>query len=97
MEELRKDLEDICDRVTIQEGSMEACEYGKLLIKAIQMLRAENVGEMAAFAGEKEYGELQQRILRIAEYTPYEKQRVRNLCMRAATVLAGIFVSRISG
>lgn len=92
MEELRKDLEDICDRVTIREGSIEACEYGKLLIGAIQMLQEETFGGTAAFAGEKEYREFQQRILRIAEYTPYEKQRVRNLCVCAAAVLAGIFL-----
>ena len=92
MREFREDLEDICDQATMQEGGMDAYEYGKLLIGSIKILQEETPGGTAAFAGEKEYREVRQRILRITEYAPYEKRRVRILCVCALAVLAGIFL-----
>ena len=92
MREFREDLEDICDQAAMQEGGMDAYEYGKLLIGSIKILQEETPGGTAAFAGEKEYREVRQRILRIMEYAPYEKRRVRILCVCALAVLAGIFL-----
>lgn len=56
MRAFRKDLEDICDQVTIQESGGNAYEYGRLLIKSMKALGTEAFEGTAAFAGEKNTG-----------------------------------------
>lgn len=93
MRTLRKDLEDICDQVTIQESGGDAYEYGRLLIKSMKVLRTEAFEGTAAFAGEKEYRDIRQRIQRITEYEPYDRRRIRAFCACGLAVLAGIFLT----
>ncbi len=52
MRYLKEDMEDICDRVTIQKGGSTAYEYGQVLLKSVKLLKAEGVEISAAFAGE---------------------------------------------
>ena len=93
MRTLRKDLEDICDQVTIQEGGRDAYEYGRLLIKSMKVLRPEAFEGTTAFAGEKEYRDIRQRIRRITEYEPYDRRRIWAFCACGLAVLAGIFLT----
>lgn len=92
MRSFRKDLEDICDQVTIQESGGNAYEYGRLLIKSMKALGTEAFEGTAAFAGEKEYRDIRQRIRRISEYEPYDSRRIRAFCACGLAVLAGIFL-----
>ena len=93
MRTFRKDLEDICDQVTIQESGGNAYEYGRLLIKSMKALGTEAFEGTAAFAGEKEYRDIRQRIRRITEYEPYDSRRIRAFCACGLAVLAGIFLT----
>lgn len=90
--ELREDLEAICDQVAIQAGGRDAYAYGELLIRTMKVLRTEVFDGTAAFAGEKEYKAVRQRIQRIAEYTPYDRRKVRALCVCGLSLLAGVFL-----
>lgn len=93
MKAFREDMEAICDQVTIQASGGDAYEYGKLLIRAVKVLRKEVFGGAAAFAGEKEYRNLRRRMQRIAEYKPCDRRQVRALCVCGLAVTAGIFVT----
>ena len=88
----REDMEDICDRVTIQKGSSTAYEYGQVLLKSIKLLKAENMGMSATFAGEKDFRDLKHRITEVAEYKPYRKIGTAFLCMVCLLFLAGMFM-----
>lgn len=81
------DLEDICDRVTVQKSSQSAYGYGNLLLKSMQMLSGSGreIKPTAAFAGEKEYREFKQRIKRIASYKPYNRGKL--ICLVVAAIL----------
>lgn len=80
------DLEDICDRVTVSKSRQSVYGYGSLLLKSVQMLSEgkQEIEPTAAFAGEKEFRELKQRIQRIAAYKPYSRSKL--VCL----VMAGI-------
>lgn len=73
----RADLEDICDRVTMQTGHQTAYAYGSLLLKSIQMLKGEKKGleYFAAFAGERQYINMKQRMERVVAFKPYNRSR----------------------
>ena len=77
----KEDMEDVCDRVTIQKSSKTAYEYGMLLLKCVKLLRSENMGLSATFAGEKDYRDTKQRFVRIASFTPYKKWKVAVFCI----------------
>ena len=87
----KEDMEDICDRVTIQDGSSTSYEYGQVLLKSIKLLKAENMGISATFVGEKDYQDLKHRITKVAEYKPYWKIGAVFLCMACLLFLAGMF------
>ncbi len=89
---LKEDMEDICDRVTIQKNSKTAYEYGMLLLKCVKLLRAENIGLSATFAGEKDYRDAKQRFVRIANFTPYKKLKAFVFCICCAAMLMGMFL-----
>ena len=78
---LKEDMEDICDRVTIQKGGGNSYEYGQLLLKSIKLLKAENMGISATFVGEKDYQDLKRRVIKVAGYKPYWKIGVTILCV----------------
>jgi len=78
---LKEDMEDICDRVTIQKGGSTAYEYGQILLKSVKLLKAEGMGMSATFVGEEDYKDLKRRITRVAEYKPYQKTGAVILCL----------------
>ena len=72
---LRADMEDICDRVCIQNSGRTAQEYGLMLLKSLKLLRSEreDVLPAATYAGEKEFADIKRRIRKIAGFHPYRK------------------------
>ncbi len=87
---LKEDMEDICDRVTIQKGCSTAYEYGQVLLKSVKLLKAEGMGMSATFVGEEDYKDLKRRITRVAEYKPYQKTGAVILCLMCLLILAGM-------
>lgn len=71
----REDMEEICDLVTIQKSKAKAYTYGQLLLKSMRVLQAESedFNMYAAFAGDREYRNIRQRVTRIARYKPYKQ------------------------
>lgn len=91
----QEDLEDICDRITIQKSGEEAGKYGKVLLKSMRVLDFGKAKEPVTFVGNRGYRSVRQRFLRIAEFEPYRDFRVRMLCTAGAVVLAGILMLTI--
>ncbi len=87
---LKEDMEDICDRVTIQKGCGTAYEYGQVLLKSVKLLKAEGMRMSATFVGEEDYKDLKRRITRVAEYKPYQKTGAVILCLMCLLILAGM-------
>lgn len=96
----RGDLEDICDKVTIQKGCQSAYSYGSLLLRSIRMLQnKETVWEpSAAFVGEKQYMNIKHRIEHVIAYKPYNRLRIFSLAVACSGILILAFwaVIRIS-
>lgn len=82
------DLEDICDRVCIQNGGYSAQEYGLVLLKSVRLLREaqEAMPPAVTFAGEKDFADMKRRIHAIAAFGPYRKRRC--MCLTAAVFAA---------
>lgn len=91
MSEFRADMEDICDKVTIQQSGKTAYEYGKILLKSIKTLRTEIFGSVTAFVGEKDYRAIRQRMMKIAEHTAYKKGWIYVLCICSLVGLVELF------
>ncbi|MCM1387418.1 MAG: M56 family metallopeptidase [Bacillus sp. (in: Bacteria)] len=87
-----EDMEDICDKVTIQKSKKPAYEYGMLLLKCVKLLRSENTGLSVTFAGEKDYRDTKRRFVKIAAFIPYKKWKVSAICLCGAAALMGIFL-----
>ncbi|MDE5866033.1 MAG: transcriptional regulator [Lachnospiraceae bacterium] len=94
----KEDMEDVCDRVTIQKSSKTAYEYGMLLLKCVKLLKSENTGVSATFAGEKDYRDTKQRFVRIAGFTPYKKWKavVFYICSVASLMVMFLLVKQVS-
>lgn len=96
----REDMEEICDLVTIQRSRRKAYTYGQLLIKSMKVLQAENedFNMFATFAGDKEYQNIRQRVIRIAQYKPYRQIAAVSTWIAAALCIAatGIWINNIS-
>lgn len=86
----REDLEEICDMVTIKRLGDRAYDYGRLLLKSMRVLKAENddFNMYATFAGNKEYKNIRRRVSRIAMYKPY--RRGETWCIAVTTMLCVI-------
>jgi len=90
----REDLEEVCDRVTIQKSGEKAYGYGQLLLKSMKIVQAEKeeFNMFATFAGDKEYQNIRQRVIKIAKYRPYKGLAAAGLmafsvlCMMGAVV-----------
>lgn len=89
--EFRSDMEDICDRVTIQQSQRCAYEYGNILLKSIKILQPGRVDAEATFTGDQDYRNTKQRIMKIADHNPYKKWKLCVIYMCCLSVLAGIF------
>lgn len=86
---LREDMEEICDRVTIQRSGGNAYAYGQLLLKSMRTLRAETDNLYAAFSGDTGYQNTRRRITSIAGYTPYKRAAAAGAIAAAALCAAG--------
>ena len=88
--QLRADLEDICDRVCIQNSGRTAHEYGMVLLKTLKLLRSGTEGTPPAvtYAGEMEFADMKRRMGEIAGFRPYRKR----MCMGAAAIASLIIV-----
>ena len=80
---VRADLEDLCDRVCIQNSGKSAHEYGMILLKSVKLLRSGygDIPTAATYAGEKGFAQMKRRMGNIAAFCPYRKSRF--LCMTA--------------
>ncbi len=75
---LREDMEEICDWATMQRSRQKAYSYGQLLLKSMRILQVESkdFNMYAAFAGDREYRDIRQRVTRISQYTPYKQMSI---------------------
>ena len=96
----REDMEEVCDWVTIQKSGGKAYAYGQLLLKSMRVLQAENenFNMFAAFAGDKEYQDIRQRVTMIALYRPYKQAAAAGAWIGAmlCTIAAVIWIQNIS-
>ncbi len=88
----REDMEEICDWVTIRRSGKKAYAYGQLLLKSVRILQSEseNFNMYAAFAGDKEYRNIRQRMTRISLYRPYRR-------IAAVGILTAVILCIIGG
>lgn len=91
-ESFREDLEDICDRITIQSSGGAAKAYGEALLKCMKELGGRENKGVASFAKRQRYGLVRRRFKRIAGFEPYGRFRTRALGACGAAVLAGALV-----
>ncbi|MDR1699960.1 MAG: M56 family metallopeptidase [Lachnoclostridium sp.] len=94
------DMEDICDRVCIQNDSSTGYEYGIFLLRSTKLLQASNRKTLSvvAYAGEEHYSDIKRRMKNIADFKPYHKHIWRCLiCLFVAVFLLTLFgVKQIS-
>ncbi len=97
--ELRADLEEVCDRVTIQKGGRSACDYGLLLLGCIRLLCQAKKGEKpagaAAFAGEaagRSFDGIRRRIQKIADFRRYKSVNIVFIVITGVMLLSGGFL-----
>lgn len=95
----REDMEEICDRVTIQRSRETAYAYGQLLLKSMRILKAqdEDFNRYATFTGDKEFQSIRQRMVRIARYEPKTYKKITSLLVPVVTaicVLGTVFLIR---
>lgn len=90
----REDMEEICDRVTIQRSKGKPYAYGQLLLKSMKVLQAEgeDFNMFATFAGNKEYRNIRQRVARIAQYKPYKRIAAVSTLVAAILCVMGAIV-----
>ena len=88
---LREDMEEICDRVTIQKCGGDAYAYGQLLLKSMKILQAESedFNMYAAFAGDTEFRNIRQRMTGIAGYRPYRRMAAAGALAAAVLCITG--------
>lgn len=98
MKELKADLEEICDRVTVQRGERDACRYGLLLLKCMGLLQEKGEGMDPAPAlsfvgdrGRNSYIQIRRRIMRIADFRRYRAANVIGVLFLEILLLAGGF------
>lgn len=82
----QSDLEDICDKVCIQNSKKSACEYGEILLKSLKLLRfaQDDLSSAAAYAAKHSFADVKRRLECILRFQPYRKQS----CLTMAAVLA---------
>ncbi len=86
LKSFQEDMEDICDRVCIQNSGKEAREYGLVLLKSLRLLRSkiENVPSAPAYFGEKNFVSMKRRMGQIVNFRPYRKRLCRGITAGAA-------------
>ncbi len=91
---LRSDMEQICDRVTIQQSGYEPEEYGKLILKSSIWFRPNTNGLPAMLTGEGVFRDIKERFEKIRDYSPYNRRKVAAgvAVFIAALSLAFVFI-----
>ena len=88
--QFRADMEDICDRVCIQNSGRAAHEYGMVLLKTLKLLRSgtEGMPPAATYAGEMGFADMKRRMGEIAGFRPYRKR----MCMGTAAIASLVII-----
>ncbi len=86
----RADMEDICDRVCIQNSEKTAHEYGSVLLKSLKLFRSgqEDVSPAATYVREKGFADMKRRLVEIAGFRPYRKWLCRSMAAGGFLVIA---------
>ena len=94
---LKRDLEDICDTVTIQRNKIDVCDYGEIIIGcAKSMMHARKklgCGSGMSFAWDDGYKVLKKRLERIIDRKTYNtKAVIAQIVLMIVAVIAAIGV-----
>lgn len=89
-----EDMEEICDRVCIQNNGWPAHEYGMMLLKTLDLLCSESEGTPPAvtYAGERGFAYMKRRIGEIAGFCPYRKKFCVGMAVSAVLVIAAMLL-----
>lgn len=89
-EAFRADMEDICDRVCIQNSGKTAHEYGFVLIKSLKVLRSgqKDLPPAATYVGEKGFADMKRRMVEITGFRPYRKWLCRGMAAGGVLLIA---------
>lgn len=89
----RADLEDICDKVCIQNSTKSACEYGEILLKSLKLLRFEQdeLSSAAAYAAQSTFADFQRRLKCILQFRPYQKRTCQGILVVLTAMLIVLF------
>lgn len=93
---MREDLEEICDRVTIQKSGKDACDYGRLLLRSMRIVQSEGwkrrLPASAGFTGGAgAYAVFRKRIENIMDFRRYRRFGTVLLILFCCVFLAGGF------
>lgn len=85
----RADMEDICDRVCIQNTGKNIQKYSLVLLKSLKLLNhpSKNMPSAAFCAGETGFSDMKKRLKKIAAYHPYSHKQCTALAVFLAAVL----------
>ena len=91
----RADMEDICDRVCIQNSGKTAHEYGMVLLKTLKLLSSESEAAPPAvtYVGEREFTDMKRRMGEIASFRPYKKRICAGMAAAAALMIAAMLLA----
>ena len=91
----RTDMEDICDRVCIQNSGRTAHEYGLLLLKTLKLLcpESETAPSAVTYAGEREFADMKRRMGEIAGFRPYRKKMCMGMAGGSFLIIADILMA----
>ena len=88
-------MEDICDRVCIQNSGKTAHEYGMVLLKTLKLLSSESEAAPPAvtYVGEREFTDMKRRMGEIASFRPYKKRICAGMAAAAALMIAAMLLA----
>ena len=91
----RADMEDICDRVCIQNSGKTAHEYGLVLLKILKLLSSESEAAPPAvtYVGEREFADMKRRMGEIASFRPYKKRMCVGMAAIAFLMIAAMLLA----
>ena len=91
----RADMEDICDRVCIQNSGKTAHEYGMVLLKTLKLLSSESEAAPPAvtYVGEREFADMKRRMGEIASFHPYKKRMCVGMAAIAFLMIAAMLLA----
>ena len=91
----RADMEDICDRVCIQNSRRTAHEYGMVLLKTLKLLSSESetAPPTVTYAGEREFEDMKRRMGEIAGFRPYRKKLCVGMVATAFLMIAAMLLA----